>query len=145
MFDVIQKDMITAMKEHDKETTQVLKMVKAAIDKERIDKKCPITDAMVLDILLKQVKMREDSLKDFQRAKRLDLITATERELTILKKYLPAPLKEEEIMEIIDHAILSIQPTSLQDMGKVMALVTPLVKGRADLKEISVKIRQRLN
>ena len=134
MYTTIQKDLIEAMKAHDKKRLDVIKLVKAAIDKERIDKKCEITDQIVLDVLAKQVKLRQDSILEFEKAKRDDLVAEAKEEIEILQTYLPEPLKEEEVDAIIQNTIKELQATSIKDMGNVMKIVTPQVKGRYAIK-----------
>ncbi len=145
MYTTIQKDLIEAMKAHDKKRLDVIKLVKAAIDKERIDKKCEITDQIVLDVLAKQVKLRQDSILEFEKAKRDDLVAEAKEEIEILQNYLPEPLKEEEVDAIIQNTIKELQATSIKDMGNVMKIVTPQVKGRYDMKQVSEKIKNQLN
>ena len=145
MYTTIQKDLIAAMKAHDKKRLDVIKLVKAAIDKERIDKKCEITDQIVLDVLAKQVKLRQDSILEFEKAKRDDLVAEAKEEIEILQNYLPEPLKEEEVDAIIQNTIKELQATSIKDMGNVMKIVTPQVKGRYDMKQVSEKIKNQLN
>ncbi len=120
-------------------------MVKGAVDKERIDKKCEVTDELVLDVLTKQVKMREDSLVEFHKAGRVDLEEATEREIVILKEYLPEPLGDEEVREMITKIIEEVKPVGRKDMGKVMGRISPMIKGRYDLKKVSMMIKDQLN
>ena len=120
-------------------------MVKAAVDKERIDKKCEITDELVIDVLSKQVKLREDSIGEFAKANRSDLEEAAKREIAILQEYLPAPLTEAEVDAIIATAIQEVNPTGIRDMGKIMSIVSPQVKGRYDMKVVSSKIKEKLS
>ena len=120
-------------------------MVKAALDKERIDKKKEICDELLIDVVNKQVKMRNDSLEEFKKANREDLITQTEKELEILKDYLPPQLSEEEVVSIINEVIKEVNATSIKDMGKVMKEVSPKVKGKADMKKVSDIIKSKLN
>lgn len=145
MYDKIKTDMIQAMKDHNKVRTDVIKMTKAAIDKEKIDKKIEITDEVVIDVLAKQVKLREDSVVEFDKANRSDLSDAVKLEIEILKEYLPEPLSDIEVDKIIDEAISELSATTIKDMGRVMKLVTPLVKGRTDMKEVSNKIKNKLS
>ena len=103
-----------------------------------------ITDDVVMDVLLKQVKMREDSIDSYQKAGRSDLVEKEQEEVDIIREYLPKPLTEEEIDKIIDETIAEIKPTGMSDMGKIMGIVSPKVKGKCDMKEVSSKIRERL-
>lgn len=145
MFDKIKNDMITAMKEQDKFKLSVIRMLKGAIDKERIDKKIEITDEVVIDVLAKELKTREESRLEFSKANRSDLVESLDKEIEIIKEYLPEPLTEEEIDKIISDAFMETEASSIKDMGKVMKLITPQVKGRCDMKEVSNKIKAKLS
>ena len=145
MFEKIKSDMIKAMKEQDKFKLSVIRMIKASIDKERIDKKIEITDEVVIDVLAKELKTREESRLEFSKAGRTDLVEDLDKEIAIIKEYLPEPLTEEEIDKIIDEAFKETEASSIKDMGKVMKVVTPKVKGRCDMKEVSSKIKAKLS
>lgn len=138
------EDMKKAMKEKDALRLSVIRMVKAEVDKIRIDQKCEITEEIVYGVLEKQIKMREDSYEQFSKAGRSDLADKAKEEIAILKEYLPEALTVEEVEKILEEAFLKLQPESIRDMGKVMAYVTPLVKGRYDMKQISSKVQARL-
>ena len=142
LFEELKKDMIDAMKAKDKDRLTVIRMLKAALDKERIDKKIEITDEVFISVLEKQVKMRNDSIEDFKKAGREELVEKTLGELEVLKKYLPEALSEDEVMGIINDAI---EATTMKDMGKVMSEVSPKVKGRYDMKEVSSIIKSKLS
>ena len=145
LVEKLKKDMIEAMKNKDKEKLTVIRMVKAALDKERIDKKAEVNDDLLIDVVNKQVKMRNDSLEEFKKANRADLIEQTEEELEILKDYLPEQLSEEEVIAIIEEVINEVNAETIKDMGKVMKEVTPKVKGKADMKHVSEIIKSKLN
>ena len=145
MFEKIKSDMIKAMKEQDKFKLSVIRMIKASIDKERIDKKIEITDEVVIDVLAKELKTREESRLEFSKAGRTDLVEGLDKEIAIIKEYLPEPLTDEEVDKIIDEAFKETEASSIKDMGKVMKVVTPKVKGRCDMKEVSSKIKAKLS
>ena len=145
MFDKIKNDMIKAMKEQDKFRLSVTRMLKGAIDKERIDKKIEITDEVVIDVLAKELKTREEARTEFSKAGRTDLVESLDKEIEIIKEYLPLPLTDEEINKIIDEAFMETKASTFRDMGKVMKIITPLVKGRCDMKEVSNKIKAKLS
>jgi len=138
------KDMITAMKKQDKEKLVVLRMIKGALQLESINNKTEITEELFIDIVGKQIKLRNDSITEFAKGNRQDLIDQSEREIAILKEYLPEQLSEIEISSIIDIAIQNVKPASPKDMGLVMKEVTPLVKGKADMKIVSNLIKAKL-
>ena len=145
MFERIKNDMIKAMKEKDKFKLSVIRMIKASIDKERIDKKIEITDEVVIDVLAKELKTREESILEFDKAGRTDLVEDLDKEIEIIKEYLPEPLTDEEIDKIISDAFKETEASSIKDMGKVMKIVTPKVKGRCDMKDVSSKIKAKLS
>lgn len=144
MYDSIKSEIVKAMKEHNKERLNVLRMVKAAVDLEHIDKKVEINDELVLSVVLKQVKMREDSIEQYSKTSRSDLVEKETMELNILKEFLPKPLTDSEVDELISEAIDEIKPEGMKDMGKVMGYLSPKVKGRTDQKALSIKIKERL-
>lgn len=144
MYDSIKSEIVKAMKEHNKERLNVLRMVKASVDLEHIDKKAEINDELVLSVVLKQVKMREDSIEQYSKTSRSDLVEKETLELNILKEFLPKPLTDSEVDELISEAIDEIKPEGMKDMGKVMGYLSPKVKGRTDQKALSMKIKERL-
>ncbi len=140
----IKKDLVQAMKDKDKKKLDVIRMVKAAIDLEHINTKKEITDDLVLGVLDKQIKMRNDSIKEFEKAGRDDLVLQNKEELEILMTYMPEQLTLDEVNQIIDEAFQIVQPESFKDMGKIMKEVTPKVKGRYNMQEVSSIIKTRL-
>ena len=145
MKEKLQKDMIEAMKEHNKKKIDVIKLLKGAIQMEEINSKKELTDEEILNIIVKQVKMRKDAISDFEKASRTDLIDAYNEEIDVLNDYLPKQLTEEEINEIIDEAFHAVNPTSPSDMGKIMKEVSPKLKARADMGLVSKIIKDKLS
>ncbi len=145
MVEKLKKDMIEAMKAKDKERLTVIRMVKAALDKERIDKKVEVTDDLLIDVVNKQIKMRNDSIEEFKKAGRDDLVKQNEFEVEVLMNYLPEQLSDEEVEEIINNVFNEINPTGMREMGKVMQAVTPKVKGKTDMKKVSEIIKNKLS
>lgn len=145
LLEQLKKDMITAMKSKDKDKLTVIRMVKAALDKERIDKKIELNDEVLIDVVNKQIKMRNDSIEEFKKANRNDLVESVSKEVEVLMNYLPEQLTLEEVENIIKEAITSINATSRKDMGSVMKEVTPKVKGRFDMKKVSEMIKEQLD
>ena len=145
MKERILKDMVSAMKSQDKLRLSVLRMVKGAIQLEEINKKSELTDEDVIGVLSKQIKTRKESIIDFEKGNRLDLIEQTNKEISILNEYMPAQLSEEEVNKIIDDAFSKVNPTSQSDMGKIMGIITPLLKGKADMSSVSKKVKEKLS
>lgn len=144
MKERLQKDLISAMKEHNKKAVDTIKSVKAMIQMEEISKKKELTDEEILSVIVKQVKMRKDAISDFEKANRDDLIASYNEEINILNEYLPKPLTIEEVNAIIDEAFRVVNPTSQSDMGKIMKEVSPKLKARADMGEVNKIIKNKL-
>ena len=145
MEEKLQEDLIKAMKEKDKETLNVLRSVKAAIQLEVINNKRTCCDDLILDVISKQIKMRKDSISEFTKASRQDLVDEYQKEIDILKKYLPEQLTEDELNKIIDDVFKKVNPSSIKDLGIIMKEITPLVKNRCDMKSLNERLRSRLN
>lgn len=138
-------DLVGAMKSQDKETLSVLRMVKGAIQLEEINKKHELSDDEVVALLSKQIKTRKESILEFEKANRVDLIEQTKKEIEILSKYMPEQLGEEEVIKIIDDAFNELKPSSQSDMGKIMGFVTPKLRGKADMSFVSKIIKDKLS
>ena len=145
MLEKFQQDMIKAMKEKNKEELSVLRMAKGAMDKSRIDQKKEVDDQLLIEVIAKEIKSRNDSIAEFKKGGREDLVSKTENEINILKRYLPEQLSEEEVDKIIDEAFVELAPQGMKDMGKVMSMVSPKVKGCFDMGVVSSKIKSRLS
>ncbi|WIW69767.1 MULTISPECIES: GatB/YqeY domain-containing protein [Anaerosinus] len=141
------EDMKQAMKarEAGKQRLSVIRMVRAAIKKVEIDSKKELNDDEVLDIVAKEVKMRKDSMEEFKKGNRQDLVEQLEQEIAILLPYLPQQLTEEEIRALVSDAVAQTGAVSAKEMGKVMAVLMPKVKGRADGKLVNTIVREFLN
>lgn len=144
MRNQIIEDMKNAMKNQDKETLSVLKMVKGAMQLKELDLKRELNDEEVLEVIAKQIKMRNESLVEFEKAERKDLLEQTKKEIEILNKYMPEMLSEEEIDIKINEAFDSVKPESMKDMGKIMAKLNS-IKAQADMSLISKKVREKLS
>ena len=137
-------DLVAAMKNKDKETLSVLRMVKGAIQLEEINKKGELSDEDFIGVVSKQIKTRKESVIEFEKACRTDLVEQTKKEIEILNKYMPEQLSEEEILKVIDEAFNIVNPEKPSDMGKLMGFVTPKLKGKADMSFVSKTIKERL-
>ena len=144
MVEKLEKDMITAMKEKDKDTLTVIRMIKASLKQEQIDHKKEINDDLLIDVVNKQIKMRRDALVDFEKGNRQDLIEKTNSEINVLMAYLPEQLSKEEVEKIIDEIFEEVKPESQKDMGKIMGPAQAKLKGKTDMKEVSNIIREKL-
>ena len=134
-------DMKEAMKAHDKDRLAVIRMVRGAVRQQEIDGKKELGDEDVLAVISKEVKMRRDSIEEFRKGGREDLVEKTEAEIAVLMPYLPAQLSEEEIRGLVQAAVAQTGAASPKDMGKVMGVLMPKVKGRADGKTVNAIVR----
>lgn len=141
----INNELKTAMKEKDAFTLGVIRMLKGAIQLSKKNVHDDVTDEEIIDVVTKQIKLRKDSISEFQKANRVDLVEQNEKEIKVLEKYLPEQLTKEEILNIIEEAFNKINPTSSKEMGLIMREVTPKLKGKADMGEISTIIKEKLN
>ena len=144
MVEKLKQDMIEAMKAKDKERLTTIRMIKGDLDKEHIDKKREINDDLLIEVVNRGIKQRKDSISEFEKGGRSDLIEKTQAEIDILQSYLPEQLSMEEVEAIIDEAFQVVKPDGARDMGKVMKEVTPKLKGRADMKQVSEIIKSKL-
>ena len=145
MYENIKKDIVSAMKEKDTLKLQTLRGVKGDADLEHINKKVEINDELMLTVLSRQIKTRNESIKEFEKGNRQDLIDKTKLEIELLQTYLPKQLEEDEIVKIIEEVFAKVTPTKPSDMGLVMREITPLVKGKADMGKVSALIKEKLS
>ena len=121
-------------------------MVKGAVQLEKINlKKEELSDDEIIKLISKQIKMRKDSIAEFTKAGRSDLVQQNEKEIDVLKEYMPEEMSEEEVINIINEAISSTGASNIKEMGKVMREVTPKVSGRFDMGRVSSIIKEKLN
>lgn len=141
----ILEDLKMAMKAQDKEKLSVVRMVKGAIQMEELNKKHELSDDEVIAIIAKQIKSRKEAIVEFEKANRNDLVEQNQKEIEILNTYMPEQLSEEEINKIIDEAFTKINPTSERDMGKIIGAISPILKGKADMGNVSKIVKERLS
>lgn len=144
MRERILNDLKNAMKAQDKEKLMVMRMVKGAMQLEELDKKHELSDDEMIGIIAKQIKTRKESIVEFEKGKRQDLIDKTNNEIRILSEYMPEQLSLEEINKEIDKIFEELKPTKT-DIGKVMGRASGLLKGKADLSVVNKLIKERLN
>jgi len=141
----LQEDWKTALKSKDKFKASTISMAKSAVLFAEKTDGVELDDAKVVDVLAKEVKQRRDSMLEFEKGNRQDLVDQTKAEIEILLNYLPQQLSESEISDIVRKAVDEMGANSMKDMKAVMAIVTPLTKGRADGKMVSKLVRDSLN
>ena len=139
-------DMKEAMKakEEGKQRLSVIRLVRGAVRQQEIDGKKELSDEDVLGVISKEVKQRRDSIEDFKKGGRDDLVAEAEAEIAILMGYLPQQLSEDEVRSLVQEAIAASGATSPKDMGKVMKELMPKVKGRADGKLVNGIVKELL-
>jgi hypothetical protein len=140
----IQQDMKDAMRAGDKSRLGTIRLMLAAIKQKEVDDRKDLDDAEVTLVLDKMVKQRRESISQFEKAGRADLVEQETAELAVIQSYLPEPLGESELNTLIDAAMSQTGATSIRDMGKVMALLKPDLQGRADMGAVSALIKARL-
>ena len=144
--DQIDSDIKTAMKARDSQTVSALRMVSSAIKNKMIEvRPNELTDDDVIGVLKKLSKQRKDSIEQFQKAGRDDLVENEQKELLVLEKYLPEQMSEEQITEIVIASISEVGAASMKDMGKVMQAVTAKTQGAADNKLVSQIVKSKLS
>ena len=145
LVEKINEELKNAMKAKDKEKLSVIRMLKSAITLAKIELKHDPDDNEVLDIIAKQIKMRKDSIEEFAKANRTDLVDQYQTEIDILKSYLPEQLSLDEVNQLIDEIFEKIKPEGIKQMGLVMKELTPKIAGRFDKGEASKIIKEKLN
>ena len=140
----LNEDMKQAMKSQDKFKLSVIRMIRSSIKNAEIDRRKTLDDNEVLDVLSREIKQRKDSLQEFEKAGRDDLVENLKKEIAIIAEYMPQPLSEEELKAIVRQTIQETGASSKADMGKVMSALMPKVKGRADGKLVNQLVQQFL-
>ena len=142
--DKLMLDLKEAMKEKDTIRKNTVQLIRSGVLQIEKDKQIELDDEGVLDVISKELKKRRDSMPDYVKSGRQDLIDNLNKEIEVLLTYLPKQLTEDEIRAIVEEAVKETGATTMKDMGKVMANVTPKVKGRADNKIVSGLVKQML-
>lgn len=143
--DKLADDLKAAMKSKDTVRKNTVQMVRASVLQVEKDKKVTLDDEGVLEVIAKQLKQRRDSLPDYEKSGRDDLIAELKAEMDVLMEYLPAQLTREEVEAIVAEAVRETGASTMKDMGKIMAAVMPKTKGRADGKLINELAKQMLS
>ena len=141
----IMSDMKEAMKARDKVKLNTVRMIKSALMNEKIKAGHDLTPEEELTVLSREKKQREESIKEFAKANRNDLVAETKQELTIVEDYLPKQLSKEELNEAAASAIAEVNAHDKSDFGKVMKVLMPKIKGKADGKAASAAVRDQLS
>ncbi len=142
LLEELNADMKQAMRDKEKVILSVIRMLKSSLQNEQINAGRELTDEEILTVLSREMKQRKDSLQEFVKANRDDLVQNVQDEINVLSKYMPEQLSEEEIINIINEAIDQTGASSKADMGKVMGLIMPKVKGKAEGAVVNRLVQQ---
>ncbi|HEY9029809.1 MAG TPA: GatB/YqeY domain-containing protein [Kangiella sp.] len=142
--DRIKEAMKDAMRAKEKARLSTIRLVLSAIKQVEVDTRTELDDTAILAILDKMVKQRRESIKQYEDAGRQELADVEHAEIEVLQEFLPKQLTDDEIAELIEQAISSTGAESIKDMGKVMGILKPQLQGRADMGQVSGKIKSRL-
>ncbi len=141
----ITDDVKTAMRSKNKPRLGVLRLITAAIKQIEVDQRITLDDDQVISVLEKMLKQRKDSIEQFSKAGRDELVAQEASEIEIIQEYLPEQLSEDELKSLIDDAISATGAASMKDMGKVMGMLKPKLAGRADMGLVSKTIKSKLS
>lgn len=141
----IEQEMIKAAKAKEKIRLSALRMMKNAVHNKEIDLKRELTEAEFLQVLAVMVKQRKDSIEQFEKGGRMDLVEKETSELRVVQEFMPQQFSEEDLTAVIEKAIQETGAASPKDMGKVMKALVPVISGRADGKIVSEKVKARLS
>ncbi|WP_147532405.1 GatB/YqeY domain-containing protein [Bacillus marasmi] len=145
LLERLNNDMKQAMKNKEKDKLSVIRMIKSSLQNEAIKLGNELSEEQELTVLSREMKQRKDSLNEFEKAGREDLVEKLRTELTFVEVYMPKQLSEEEVTEIVKQAIAEVGATSKAEMGKVMSAVMPKVKGKADGTLVNKLVQQHLS
>lgn len=143
--DRITSDLKDAMRARDQSKLNALRLITAAVKQIEVDERIDIDEARMLDILVKLAKQRNESISQFKAASRDDLVFQEKFELDIIQQYMPEPLAEEEIIQLIDQVFADLNASKMSDMGAIMSQLRPLMQGRADMSRVSALIKSKLS
>ncbi|HKT26813.1 GatB/YqeY domain-containing protein [Dyella sp.] len=139
------EDMKTAMRGGDKDRLGVIRLILAAVKQREVDERIQLDDTQTIAVLEKMLKQRKDSVSQYTAAGREDLANVERAEMVVIEAYLPAKLSDAEVDAMIEAAIAETGASSARDMGKVVAAVKTKAAGRADMAQVSARIKARLN
>ena len=137
--------MVSAMKNRDKETLNVVRMLKAAVQNEQIELGHDLSANEEIAVMAREYKQRKESLEEFEKAGREDLINQAKNELAIVEKYMPKQLSKDEVTKIVKEVIDELNASSMKNFGQVMGAVMPKVQGQADGKLVNQVVKEQLS
>lgn len=140
----ITEDMKTAMRARAEDRLRAIRLLQAAIQRQEVDTRAQLDDIAVTAIVEKLIKQGREALEQFEQAGRTDLVTREQNDIGVWQAYLPEPLDERQLDALIAKALAESGASSLKEMGKVMALLKPQIQGRADMGQVSARVKARL-
>ena len=143
--DRISEDMKSAMKAGEKDRLATIRLILAGIKQREVDERIQLDDAQVLSVLEKMIKMRKESVAQFQAGNRADLVDKENAEIAVIGAYLPQQLSDSELDALIAEAIAATGATSVKDMGKAMGVIKAKAAGRADMATVGAKLKTKLS
>ena len=145
MYNKINEDLLVAMKNKNTFELSVLRMLKSALQLEKIAKKEDLNDKEVINVLKKQVKIRKDSVQEYKKYNKNDVAETLEKEIAVIEKYLPQELGEDELKKIIETVFQDVNPQSMKDMGLIMKNINEKLENKnADMSLVSKLVKERL-
>lgn len=145
MYNKINEDLLVSMKNKNTFELSVLRMLKSALQLEKIAKKEDLNDKEVINVLKKQVKIRKDSVQEYKKYNKNDVVETLEKEIAVIEKYLPQELGEDELKKIIETAFQDVNPQSMKDMGLIMKNINEKLENKnADMSLVSKLVKERL-
>ncbi len=141
----ITDDMKAAMRSGDTQQRDTIRLLQAAIKQREVDERIVLDDSAVIAVIEKMLKQRRDSIAQYEAAQRMDLAEKEKDEVSVLSAYMPQALSDSEIAILIAEAVSASGAASMQDMGKVMALLKPKLAGRADMAKVSTLIKEKIS
>ena len=145
MNERLKKDQETFMKAQDKFSLTVIRMLKRAIELEKISKKEELTDDEIIAVIKKQVKIKKDSILEYTKYNKMDTVKELEKEIEVLSVYLPEEMSLDKLTEVIDSVITEVKPTSMKEMGIIMKKVSEIVGNQADMGKVSAIVKEKLS
>ena len=144
LIDTLKDEQKLAMKAKDKLRLGTIRLALAAVKQREVDEQITLNDDDILAVLTKMVKQRRDSVAQYESAGRQDLADVESAEITVLEDFMPQPLTDEEVAQLIEAAIAESGAAGMQDMGNVMGVIKPQIQGRADMGKVSGLVRAKL-
>jgi hypothetical protein len=144
LIDQLKEEQKLAMKAKDKPRLGTIRLALSAIKQREVDEHITLSDEDIVVVLTKMVKQRRDSAAQYESAGRQDLADAENNEITVLKEFMPQPLTDDEVAQLVSNAVTESGASGMQDMGKVMAILKPQIQGRADMGKVSGLVKSQL-